>query len=182
MRYLITLTISLGILAVLGCSAKDNPTAPAAGAEPAIAVSLDPKGISEPDPGLQPGELPVDMPKSLKLKVLENCRIVQAAAETFAAENGGFYPNNTADVTSLGNTLIDLLPDGMLLENPYWGARVEPVDGAAASIGQTGYYPVVCGGQVKGYTITGVGAATWEHIVVIAKDCGGETYEIIGRQ
>jgi hypothetical protein len=36
--------------------------------------------------------------------------------------------------------------------------RTEPINGAAASPGQTGYVPIVQGGINTGYTITGFGA------------------------
>ncbi len=95
----------------------------------------------------------------LEDRVIENCLIVQAAAEAFADENGGIYPANAGvDETPLGNTLIDLLPGGLLLENPYTSLRTEPIDGAAATPGQTGYMPIVDNGIKVGYSITGFGS------------------------
>ena len=63
----------------------------------------------------------------LEDRVIENCLTVQAAVEVFAAENGGIYPSNVgAEETRLGNTVIDLLPGGQHLKNPYTSFRTEP--------------------------------------------------------
>ena len=90
--------------------------------------------------------------------VLSHCRLVQEAAENFAADNNGVYAGNLADVTPAGDTLIDYLPDGCLLPNPYSGAQSEPVGAAAGTPGQVGYTVVVDHtGTNSGYTITGFG-------------------------
>jgi hypothetical protein len=82
--------------------------------------------------------------------VVENCRSVRAAAEAYAAQNGGENPT--------GRTVQDYLPEGRLLENPYTHAITEPVWGAAAaSPGQTGYVCILYG-ESRGYTIDGIGS------------------------
>jgi prepilin-type N-terminal cleavage/methylation domain-containing protein len=85
-----------------------------------------------------------------------NCHTVQLAAEDFAVQNDGVYGGAVANI-------IPMLPDatgdgnGDALENPFTKARTEPVDGAAANPGETGYVPIVDAGVNVGYTITGFG-------------------------
>ncbi len=93
-------------------------------------------------------------------EVIGNCMLVHLAAETFASLNSGIYPNNVGvDTTPDGRTLIDLLPDGILLENPTHLCATEPVDCASANPGETGYMPIIDGGINVGYVITGTGPA-----------------------
>jgi prepilin-type N-terminal cleavage/methylation domain-containing protein len=90
--------------------------------------------------------------------VKSNCRTVQLAAEDFAVQNDAEYPNGLADTTPFGDTLIDMLPMRQRLMNPFSKARTEPVDGAPAIAGSTGYQPLVGAfGVTTGYTITGHG-------------------------
>lgn len=180
MRYIITIILVALLAAVVGCSSDSSPSAPTAEANHTFTVTFDPAGLDRPGAEVDPGEIPVTRPLSVKARVLENCRIVQAAAERFAAENGGIYPGNLADETPAGDTVIDFLPDGRLLDNPVWEVATEPVSGAAASRGQTGYVSIYCDGQARGYTITGVGMGYY-NIVVLTRYCNGELEEIIGR-
>jgi prepilin-type N-terminal cleavage/methylation domain-containing protein len=91
--------------------------------------------------------------------VKENSHTVQMAAEDFAVQKDGIYASDVTDASSLsGNSIIDMLPSGTNLSNPFTQALTEPVDGAAANPGETGYEPVVDGsGTVEGYIITGFG-------------------------
>jgi prepilin-type N-terminal cleavage/methylation domain-containing protein len=91
--------------------------------------------------------------------VKENSHTVQLAAEDFSVLNSGVYPNDISDPCILnGQTIVDMLPSATSLPNPFTQARTEPVDGAAAAPGQTGYEPVVDGsGAIIGYIITGYG-------------------------
>ena len=93
--------------------------------------------------------------------VKENSHTVQLAAEDWCVQSDGLYPANISDVSTVtGLSIIDMLPQATSLPNPFTRARTEPVDGAAASSGQTGYEPVVDGsGTVMGYHITGYGRA-----------------------
>ncbi len=87
-----------------------------------------------------------------------NCHTVQLAAEDFAVQNDGVYAANvSADVTPAGQTIVAMLPGGALLENPFTKIASEPIDGPAATDGQTGYVPIIQGGVNVGYTITGAG-------------------------
>jgi len=87
-----------------------------------------------------------------------NCHTVQLASEDFAVQNNGVYAANLADVTPAGQTIIGLLPNSALLENPFTKAASEPVDGVAAAPGVTGYVVLDdATGTHVGYSITGYG-------------------------
>jgi hypothetical protein len=95
---------------------------------------------------------------ALEDSVRENCLRVQVAAERFAALNDGVYASDVdADCTNEGQTILDLLPGGWLLMNPFTRVCTEPVNASAANRGETGYVPISQGGVNVGYTITGVG-------------------------
>jgi prepilin-type N-terminal cleavage/methylation domain-containing protein len=95
--------------------------------------------------------------------VKSNSHTVQVAAEDFAVQSGGTYANDLSAVTPAGLTIIDALPQDQRLLNPFTRARTEPVDGAAAALGETGYEPVVDGtGANIGYIITGQGSGGQE--------------------
>jgi len=98
--------------------------------------------------------------------VIANCEAVVQAAEDFAAQNGGEYPHDVgSDETPAGDTLIDLLPAGILMTNPFTQANTEPSDGSAATEGQTGYVRVAdSGGSTVGYYVTGVGEHISEYV------------------
>ena len=96
--------------------------------------------------------------KELEWRFITNCLIFMEASERFASLNGGIYPSDTSlDTTPEGFTLIDLLPGGRRLFNPFTNLDEEPTDGAAATPGDTGYVPIVIGGYNAGYVITGCG-------------------------
>jgi hypothetical protein len=87
-----------------------------------------------------------------------NSRAVQDAAEEFATENNGEYPHGLTDRSAAGRTLIDLLPDGALLENPYTNAVDVPVELTAVNPGESAYRLHYDGdGSPIGYRITGFG-------------------------
>jgi type IV pilus assembly protein PilA len=96
--------------------------------------------------------------RAKEASVKSNCHTVQLAAEDFAVQNDGVYAANVGvDAAPSGDTITDMLPGGALLENPFTKGSTEPIDGAAATAGQTGYVPVAVGGVNIGYTITGCG-------------------------
>lgn len=87
---------------------------------------------------------------------MSHCRTLQLAVEEFARLNNGIYPGNVGvDCTPGGDTVVDLLPGGILMMNPMTDCRTEPVDASAATSGQVGYYPVALNARNVGYTITG---------------------------
>jgi prepilin-type N-terminal cleavage/methylation domain-containing protein len=97
--------------------------------------------------------------------VRSNCHTVQLAVEDWAVQSDGLYPDNVdVDATLTGETVVDILPQSALLQNPFTRAATEPVNGAAGTPGQTGYVPVVDGlGMNSSYDITGFG----QQIVVL---------------
>ena len=97
------------------------------------------------------------MARAREATVKENCHTVRLAAEDFAVQNLGVYAASTADATAGGVTFQSLLPQGALLENPFTSAASEPINGAAAAPGQTGYQPIVRNGSNVGYMIDGFG-------------------------
>jgi hypothetical protein len=109
-----------------------------------------------------------DSPEELLVRA--NAEIVRQAVISFAAANDGLYPANVGvDTTDQGDTLIDLLPNGRLLANPFTAAATEPMDGAAACPGQCGYLAITDdGAQVVGYYISGYGEK--ELIVELIED------------
>ena len=99
--------------------------------------------------------------RAKEASVKSNCHTVRLAAEEFAVINSGLYPtSHDADVAPDGSRMIDLLPGGRLLENPFTRARTEPITAAAAqSEGEVAYKPIMVNGCAVGYAITGAGRA-----------------------
>ena len=95
--------------------------------------------------------------RAKEASVKSNGHTVQLAAEDFSVQNNGVYAADLGSTTPGGDTLIDLLPGGLALENPFTKVASEPVAAAAATPGQTGYLPIAVGGVNVGYTITCVG-------------------------
>ena len=165
MNRLYLISIFVVALVIVGCEKEPAVYAPNM---PDVAMDASRVVMSNDDDS---GKL--EIPKSLKEKILENCLTVQAAVEEFAAANGGYYPNSLAARTPAGDTVIDLFPEGMLLMNPVYFCRCEPVDGAAAVPGQAGYMCAVNReGKVTGYLITGYGMHG--EIVQLYKDPNGD--------
>ena len=88
-----------------------------------------------------------------------NAHTVQLAAEDFSVQNDGVYALATGDVLPNGDTMILLLPGGVLLENPFSKIPDSPIDGAAAAAGQVGYVMADPDGDgvPDGYTIDALG-------------------------
>lgn len=90
-----------------------------------------------------------------------NCHTVQLATEDFSVMTEGMYPSDVdSDTTPAGDTLIDMLPGGQPVNNPFTNNNTEPVNGAAALPGQIGYTPIINNMLIDGYTITGFGRET----------------------
>jgi type IV pilus assembly protein PilA len=101
--------------------------------------------------------------------VKSNCHTVQLAAEDFAVQNDGVYSDDVGiDTTPAGQTITAMLPGAALLENPFTKAATEPVDGAAAQPGESGYAPIIQNNVNVGYTITGVGKAAGTTIITLS--------------
>jgi len=88
-------------------------------------------------------------------KVKENCHCLQLAVELYAVGNNGIYSPD--DAASINANIVPLLPAQQLLRNPFTAAHTEPVAGAAAAMGQSGYQVRAPMGVNTGYDITGFG-------------------------
>jgi len=97
--------------------------------------------------------------RSKEARVKGNCHTVQLTAEDFSVQNDGVYAADLGTTLMTGETLIDLLPGGAPLQNPFTLAVTEPIVGAAATVGQTGYSSVDPDGDGNpdGYAVTGYG-------------------------
>ena len=103
---------------------------------------------------IEPAEPTIE---ELEALVVENCEALEAALEEFISFNDGACPVDIySDTNDLGLTLIDYLPGGELMENPFTGERTEPVDTVATEPGQIGYHPASDFYPVL-YYITGFG-------------------------
>jgi prepilin-type N-terminal cleavage/methylation domain-containing protein len=91
--------------------------------------------------------------------VRSNAHTVQLAAEDFSVQNDGVYAATIATALTNGDTMLQLLPGGVLLENPFSKALDSPANGAAAVAGQVGYVMADPNGDgvPDGYTIDGLG-------------------------
>jgi prepilin-type N-terminal cleavage/methylation domain-containing protein len=97
--------------------------------------------------------------RAKEASVKSNCHTVQLAAEDFSVQNDGVYSNGLADILPNGDTMVLLLPGGLLLDNPFTRNPTEPVAGGAAAPGSTGYLGIDddADGTMDGYVIDGMG-------------------------
>ncbi|UCF79096.1 MAG: type II secretion system protein [Candidatus Eiseniibacteriota bacterium] len=93
--------------------------------------------------------------KAKESTVKRNCHNVQLAVELFATGTNGVYPD--ANDGAIVANIVPELPGAQRLRNPFTNLRTEPVAGAAAAIGQTGYQVTNLLGVNVSYTITGFG-------------------------
>jgi hypothetical protein len=113
--------------------------------------------------------------EALEDSVRNNCLLIQQAAEEWARQSYGYYPHNVGvDQSYCANSLLGLLPSRVYLKNPFSKLNTEPVDSRAIYPGETGYVPIIRGGEVVGYRITGVGRTTYNTIIEIAKNESSE--------
>jgi hypothetical protein len=115
--------------------------------------------------------LPEIEPQNLVDLIFANGLLVQAAAEAYAAENGGVYPTSTGSQSVARHTLIDLLPQGTLLRNPVTGLHDSPVNGMAGQPGQVGYlmFDSNADGLPDDYVIDGVDKNGYDQVFVITR-------------
>ena len=102
--------------------------------------------------------------RAKEASVKSNCHTVQLAAEDFSVQNDGVYPRSLSDKLPDGATVIDLLPGGARLENPFTKAHSEPREedlyaSRRQAEGATVYQAVDedFNGVPEGYVITGYG-------------------------
>jgi len=87
--------------------------------------------------------------RAKEASVKSNCHTVQLAAEDVSVQADGVYGDRAAVVLAL--------PGGNALTNPFSKVVGQPIAGAAAADGDTGYVPFAAGGVNVGYTIDGMG-------------------------
>ena len=96
--------------------------------------------------------------RAKEASVKSNCHTVQLACEEWSVMSGGIYPLDVdTSTTPDGHCLIDLLPNGVQLENPFTKASTEPINGVASNPGEIGYVPLIANGVGSGYAISGSG-------------------------
>jgi prepilin-type N-terminal cleavage/methylation domain-containing protein len=96
-------------------------------------------------------------------KVKSNCHCTQLAVEDFSVKNAGIYPRDLdTDRNQDGKRVVDYLPNGKLLKNPYTGLQTEPRMGPTRDIRGASFYQPYRGvdGTIIGYTIDGKGRQT----------------------
>jgi len=122
-------------------------------------------------PSAIPDALPPE-PLDPELITLRNAVAVRAAIERWSSENGGGYPPTLITSNRLGNMVIDLLPGGVRLLNPYTGVRSEPRDGAPTRKGQVGYLGIAGSKGQTSYCIEARGnnGVLWRYAHVPATD------------
>ena len=102
--------------------------------------------------------------------VISNCLIVMAAVEEFASQNRGVYPDDiNRDTTPAGDTVIDFLPEHVLLINPFTTLPTEPQNGWVNTPGETGYVANYAIGVTNGYIVMGVGRCAGLRIFIDGK-------------
>jgi len=108
--------------------------------------------------------------RAKEASVKSNCHTLQLAAEDFSVQNNGVYAADGADALPNGDTMPLLLPQGVLMENPFTKAATEPGQWAAvaAATGETGYLVTIVGGTNVGYQITGVGKSPGVNILTLS--------------
>ncbi len=152
------------------------------GSEPLVApgTTIAPSGLVSSQPGIDAagvvtsypmevsGDSEMALPKQRRPRpakdelVIHNCLLVRDAAEAWAAESDGDYPGDPESRNTSGHTLIDFLPDGMHLVNPFDGTRNQPIYLAWGNPGDTDYLSFDddrCNPSCdqNGYMITGFG-------------------------
>lgn len=109
-------------------------------------------------------ECPVQQVEELEAIVKGNSLSLIEALEAFAGDNEGFYPSSIdSDTTVTGKVLVDYLPLGRRLLNPFTGLRDQPIDTIPSSPGETGYYKKSFQSWYNVYFVKGFGA---ESIIV----------------
>jgi len=101
--------------------------------------------------------------------VKANAYLIRDAADAYAAANNGYYPNYVDHELPDGRTLIDFLPDGVYLRNPYTGESDSPSHSYAYWPGEVSYSSFT-GQTTRGYFIQGIGEEAGEAIVTLQLD------------
>jgi hypothetical protein len=102
---------------------------------------------------------------------MTNVRLLFDAAKRYAAANNGEYAQDVAGTPNdEGNTLVDLLPNGELLFNPFTSTQDNPVDGDATGtpfgIGYTAL-DIEGEGTISGFMIDAHACEFWTTAVLL---------------
>lgn len=94
--------------------------------------------------------------------VKSNCYTVQLAVHDFKIQNDGLFPKDVDnDKTPHGETIIDILPGGLRLKNPFTKQPTSPtcvkVLPDSTEAGEVCYVPVIDDGNCLDYIIAGYG-------------------------
>jgi hypothetical protein len=117
------------------------------------------------------GLLPRHIPLTKDDSVMANAYLVRDAAHAYAAANNGNYPRNPTEPIPDpdGRTLIDFLPGGTYVMNPYTYTANSPTGANAVGVGSIGYVSFRAA-PPRGYRITGVGAERGVYIIDLSLD------------
>jgi hypothetical protein len=99
--------------------------------------------------------------------VAANCQITFDALVAYTVINSGAVPPSIYTELPDGRTVVDFLPDGQLLVNPYNGLRAVPIHARGAIPGDTGW--VTDGTR---FWVNGVGETAALDIVMLEYDPG----------
>ena len=107
--------------------------------------------------------------RAKEASVRSNAHTIQLAAEDFSVQNNGVYAAAIGTALPSGDTLVDLLPGGALLTNPFSRLADSPNGGAAAAAGQVGYLMADPNADTvpDGYTIDGLGEDGATQVIVL---------------
>ena len=86
-----------------------------------------------------------------------SARLVDHAAQAFAADNDGWFPGNVVDRNTMGRTLISYLPAGKMLKNAYSQIADLPHGGMAHNPGDVAYEAINVDGYSAGYVVSAQG-------------------------
>ncbi len=96
--------------------------------------------------------------RAKEASVKSNAHTIQLAAEDFSSQNNGVYAKDLNDTLPNGQTLVDLLPGGKLLENPFTNQDTEPSNTEKpGSVTYTSIDDPPADGIIDSYNITAYG-------------------------
>ncbi len=91
-------------------------------------------------------------------EILNNFMIIRNAVEEQYKYDRYIYPDDLSRSNGNGDSVIDLLPGGVLLPNPISGIKDVPMEGIPSIPGQIGYLPDPrTDGRNYGYILTAIG-------------------------
>ncbi len=115
--------------------------------------------------------------QELEAIVKGNSLTLIEAVEEFANDNNGYYPQNAdSDTTLTGKILIDYLPEGERLVNPFTGVKDQPINSTASQPGEIGYFKLQPYYNI--YSIQGYGVSS----IIVEHDNIDETEALLIKQ